>query len=84
MVGNDVIMMSSPKTMENADVRETSQVIYHSKGLDKSYPKMQVLSDLSNFVQRYGYLSGNFGVFTTSTHKIWLNHMTAGANFETL
>ena len=28
-------MMLLPKTMKNADVRETSQIIYHSKGLDE-------------------------------------------------
>ena len=54
---NDVIMMSLPKTMENTDVRETSQIICHSKGLDESYPKMYVLSNLSNFVESYGHLS---------------------------
>ena len=43
--------------MENADVPEISQMIYYSKGLDESYPKMQVLSNLSNFVKSYGYLS---------------------------
>ena len=50
-------MMSLPKTMESADVREISQIIYHSKDLDERYPKMQVLSNLSNFVKRYGHLS---------------------------
>ena len=39
---------------------------------------MQVLSNLSNFVKSYGH----FGVFTTSTHQIWLNHVIPGANFE--
>ena len=43
--------------MKNADVRETSQILYHSKGLGVSYPKMQVLSNLSNFVKSYGHLS---------------------------
>ena len=43
--------------MKNADVRETSQIIYHSKGLDNSYPKMQVLLNLSNFVKSYRDLS---------------------------
>ena len=43
--------------MENADVRETSQVIYHSKGFDESYPTMQAASNLSAFVKSYGYLS---------------------------
>ena len=50
-------MMSLPKTMENADVREISQIMHHSKSLDVSYPKMQVLSNLSNFVKSYGHLS---------------------------
>ena len=66
------------------DVRETSQIIYHSEGLDKSYPKMYVLSNLSNFVKSYGHLSEILAVFTTNTHQIWSNHVTAGANFETL
>ena len=43
--------------MENADLPETSQLIYHSKGLDDSYPKMQVLSNLSDFGKRHGHLS---------------------------
>ena len=50
-------MMSLPKPIENADVREISQIIYHSKGLDEIYPKIQVLSNLSNFVKSYGYFS---------------------------
>ena len=33
---NDVIMMSLPKQWQNADVRESSQIIYHSEGLDES------------------------------------------------
>ena len=57
MTRNDVIMMSLPKTMESADVREISQTIYHSKGPDESYPKMQVLSNSSNFIKRYGHFS---------------------------
>ena len=39
------------------DVREISQIIYHSKGLAESYPKMCVLSNLSNFVKGYEHLS---------------------------
>ena len=40
---NDAIMMSLPKTMENADVQETSQIIYHSKGLDESYQNVSFI-----------------------------------------
>ena len=50
-------MMSLPKQWENAEVRETSQIIYHLKGLQESYLQMQVLSNLSNFVKSYGHLS---------------------------
>ena len=55
---NDVIMMSLPKRQwNNAGVRETSQIIHHSKGLDESFSKMYVLSNWSNFVNSYGHLS---------------------------
>ena len=57
MTRNDVIIMVITKNNENADVRETSKIIHHSKGLDESYPNMHVLSNLSNFVERYGHLS---------------------------
>ena len=52
---NYFIMMSLQKQWENAGVQKTSQIIYHSKGHDESYPKMYVLSNLSNFVKSYGY-----------------------------
>ena len=43
--------------MKNAEVSKTSQTIYRSKGLDESYPKMQVLLNVSNFVESYGHSS---------------------------
>ena len=55
MARNDVIMTSLPKTMENADFRETKQIIYHSKGIDESYPKMYFLLNLSLYVKSYGH-----------------------------
>ena len=71
--------------MENADVRETSQLIYQSKGLDETCSKMYVLSNLSNFVKSYRHLSEIFAFLPhTSTHEIWLNHVTPGSNFENL
>ena len=63
--------------MKNPDVREISKIIHRSKGLDESYPKMQVLSNLSNFVKSYGHLSEILAflpqTLTTS------NHVTPGA-----
>ena len=64
--------------MENGDVRETSQIIYHSKGRDDSYPKMYVLSNLSNFVKNHGHLS-EILAFLPQAHQIWLSHVTPGA-----
>ena len=58
--------MSLPKTMKNADVQETS---HHSKGLDESYPKMQVLSNLSISVKSYGHLSGFFAFLPQALTK---------------
>ena len=69
MARNDVIMMLLPKTMENADTRETSQIIYHSKGLEESYSKMSVLSNLSNFVKSYGHLSGRLAFLSQALTK---------------
>ena len=37
---NDVITKNNRKQWENADLRRTKQNIYHSKGIDESYPKM--------------------------------------------
>ena len=53
---NDVIMTSLPKTMENPDLCEPKQIIYHSKCIVGSYPKMYFLLNLSNYVKRYGHL----------------------------
>ena len=36
----DVVMTSLLKTMGNSDLRETRQIMYHSKGNDESFPKM--------------------------------------------
>ena len=72
------------KQWNNANVWETSQIIYHSKGLDESYPKMQVLSNLSNFAKSYGHLSEILAFYHISTYQIWLNHMTPSANFGNL
>ena len=36
----DVTITSLLKQWENSDLRETRQIIYHSKGNDKSFPKM--------------------------------------------
>ena len=36
----DVTMTSLLKQWENLDLRETRQIIYHSKGNDENFPKM--------------------------------------------
>ena len=40
---NDITRCHYQKKWKSANVREISQIIYHSKGVDESYPKIQVL-----------------------------------------
>ena len=48
-------MMSLPKQWQNSDLRETKQIIYHSKGIDENYTKMYFLLNLSHHVKSYGH-----------------------------
>ena len=57
-------MTSLPKTMENVDLLETKQIIYHSQGIDESYTKMYVLLNLSHYVKSYGHLCQILAFFT--------------------
>ena len=56
-------MTSLPKTMGKADLRETKQIIHHSKGIDESYPKMYFLLNLSHYVKIIWAFMSNFGIF---------------------
>ena len=77
---NDVIMTSLPKTMEN--LRETKQIIYHSKGTDESHPKMYFLLNLGHCVKSYEHLCQILAFFTMPALQIWPCHVTQEVNFE--
>ena len=47
-------MTSLLKQLQNSDLRETEQIIYHSKGIDKSCQEMYFLWNLSHCVKCYG------------------------------
>ena len=64
------------------DLCETKETIYHSKGIDESYPKMYFSLNLSYYVKRYGNLCQIVAFFTMPAPQIWLSHMTQEANFE--
>ena len=89
MTRNDAIMTSLPKQWKNADLRETKQIIYHSKS-DESYPEnienkkvlMYVLLNLSHYVKSYGHLCQFWAFFTMPALQIWPCHVTQEANFE--
>ena len=53
----DIRMTSSVKTMKNADISKSSQMIYQSKGLSKSFQKMYVLLKSNDQIKSYGHLS---------------------------
>ena len=68
--------------MENADLREAKQIIYHSKSIDESYPKMYFLLNLNHCVKSYGHLCQFLAFFTMLALQIWSCHVTQEANFE--
>ena len=79
---NDVIMTSNQKQWKNADLRKTKQIIYHSKGIDESYPKMYFLLNLSHYVKSYEHLCQILAFFEMPTPQIWPCHVTQEANFK--
>ena len=56
--------------------------MYHSKGIDKNYPKMYFLLNLSHCIKRNGYFCQIFALFIMPTHQICSCHVTQDANFE--
>ena len=48
-------MTSFSKTMAKFGPPRKQKIIYHSKGIDESYPKMYDLLNLSHYVKRYGH-----------------------------
>ena len=82
MTRNDVIMTSLPKQWENADLRETKQIIHHSKGTDESCSKMYFLLNLSYYVKSYGHVCRILAIFMMPAPQIWPCHITQEANFE--
>ena len=64
------------------DLRETKQIIYHSKGIDESYPKMYLLLNLSYYVKSYGHFCQFLAFFTMPALQIWPCHMSQEANVE--
>ena len=68
--------------MKNADLGETKQIIYHSKGIDESYPKMYFLLNLSHCVKRYGHLCQILAFLMMPAVQIWPCHVTQEANLE--
>ena len=59
-----------PKQWQNSDLRETKQIIYHSKGIDESYPKMYFLLNLSHYVKSDGHFSQILAFFAMPAHQI--------------
>ena len=71
-----------PKQWKNADLHETKQIIYHSNGIDESYPQMYFLLNLSHYVKSYGHLCQILASFTMPALQIWPCHVTQEANFK--
>ena len=65
------------------DLRETKQILYHTKGIDGSNPKMYVLLNLSHYVKRYGHFCQILALFAMPTDQLWSCHVTQEAHFQT-
>ena len=80
---NDVITKNNGKIRNSA---KPNNIIYHSKGIDKSYPKMYVYFslNLSHCVKSYGYFCQIWSCHMTqdADFEIWSCHMTQYADFE--
>ena len=61
-------MTSLPKQWQDFDLRETKQIIYHSKCVDESYSKMYFLLNSSHCVKMYGHFCQMFAFFTMPYH----------------
>ena len=81
-IPNDVKMTALTKQWRNSDLRETKQITYHLKGIDKSYPKINFLLNWSDCVKSYRRFCQILALFTMPNHQIWSCHMTQDANFE--
>ena len=64
------------------DLHEIKQIIYLSKGIDESYPKMYFLLNLRHYVKSYGYLCQILAFFMIPALQIWPCHVIQEANFE--
>ena len=49
---------------------ETKQIIYHSKGIDTSYPKNVLFIEFEPLCQKVWAFLSNFAVFMMPTHQI--------------
>ena len=58
-IANDVIMTSIPKQWQNSDLHKTKQIINHLKGIDKSYPQICFLLNLSHCVKNCRHFCQN-------------------------
>ena len=64
-----------------SDLPKTKQNIFHSKGIDESYPKMYFVN-LSHYAKSYGHFCQILAIFTMLAHQIWSCHVTQEPNFE--
>ena len=72
-------MTSLPKNSEKfGHPRYQTSYMYHSKGIDKSYPKL----NLSHSTKTLCAFCQIFTLFTMPAHQIWSCHVAQNANFD--
>ena len=68
-----------PKQWQNSNLRETKQIICHSK---EEPPINVLLLNLGYCVKSYGHFCQFLVLFTMSTYQIWPCHVIYNANFD--
>ena len=74
-------MTSLPKAMTKFGPPRNQTSIYHSKGIDESYPKRCFLLNLSYCIKSYGQFCQILAL-TMPANQIWSCHVIQDATFE--
>ena len=75
-------MTSLPKQWQISDLRETKQIVYHSKDIDQSYTKRAFYRIWATVSKGIGIFVKFWLFFAMPGHQIWSCHVTQDANFE--
>ena len=76
-------MTPQPKQWQNSDLPEAKQIIYHSKGIPKSYRKMYIFVELEPLCKKlWTFFCQILALFIMPIHQIWSCQVAQDVNFN--